>query len=169
LEFRARHRPPAGSDFWQAENLPSPEEASIWREWMTAVLIPLTRAMKDAVIQHADLVRETGSLPQPLQDLCAHAAGYELLLARWSKTDFVSNALADHVSLIDYPAASLTPYLTDAYIQLKSEQQRLLKTLQPRTRALETTPSTKRQPTMSASSGSSSSSTQGPLPSMDRR
>ena len=126
-EFRALHRPSGA--FWQ-QPLPDEDEARTWREWMANAFIPLTKAMKDSVVAHADLLREPGEIPAVLQDLCAHAAGYEVLLARWREPSFASTAVADHVSVINYPSAALTAYLLEAYTSLKDEQQRLLRALQ---------------------------------------
>jgi hypothetical protein len=127
-EFRARYRPgPRG--FWRELDRPSPSEAEAWRQWMTKVFMPLNRRMMETAIGHADLLREPGAMPAPIVDLFAHVWGYEVIMSRWEAGDFDATAPSDNISVINFPKGTLTPYVSQAYAELKAEQSELLTAL----------------------------------------
>jgi hypothetical protein len=130
-EFRLRHRP--GVPFWDPENPPGEMDVQAWREWMTTVFMPMNRRMMDVIVDHADLLREPSVMPEPLLDLCAHVAGYEVTLARWESGEFSTSSRADNVSVVDYPRAALKDYAREAFEALKGEQARLLGAIAQRT------------------------------------
>jgi hypothetical protein len=99
--------------------------ADEWRLWILHVFMPLNRQMMEAIVEHADLLREP-TMPPPLQDLCAHVAGYEPVLVRWASDDFDSLRAEDHKSVIGFPHAALREYVDTAFTALKSEQAKLL-------------------------------------------
>lgn len=78
-----RHARPGGKSSFAHEPPPTPEELTEWRLWVTTVLLPNIKAMRDLVIKHADLLSEPGMPPLLLQ-LCAHVSGYEVTAARWA-------------------------------------------------------------------------------------
>jgi hypothetical protein len=105
------------------------DQGKAWRLWMTTVFMPLNVEMRDAVVDHADLLRDTDSMPNCLLDLCAHVAGYETVLERWRTGDFDPQDARDNTSVIDFPADDLASYIDTAYIELKREQSELLRGL----------------------------------------
>ncbi len=60
-------------------------------------------------------------MPSLLLELCAHAAGYEITVARWARDDF-----SEHLSLVPFPSAELAAYARRGFGELKREQARLL-------------------------------------------
>src|SRR3954465_6167670 len=56
-EFRRQYRP--GGGYWDQASPPSDAEAEAWRLWIATVFMPLNRQMRDLVVGHADLLRET--------------------------------------------------------------------------------------------------------------
>lgn len=60
-------------------------------------------------------------MPSLLLELCAHAAGYEITVARWALGDF-----SEHLSLVAFPSAELAAYARRGFGELKWEQARLL-------------------------------------------
>lgn len=117
------------SHYWPmwAESVPAtPEQAAIWRLWMSTVFMPLNRRMVELVVSHADLLRGE-TIPEPLKELCAHVACYEPILARWQEDGFDSVQFDDHVSIAgDFPRAELDSYVRRSFESLKQEQARLL-------------------------------------------
>jgi hypothetical protein len=99
-------------------------EAETWRLWMTDVFMPLNRRMVEIVVNHADLLIET-SIPQCLQDLCAHVVCFEAVLGRWQAEESPSSERCDNKSVILFPE-TLAPYVEDRFIRLKRDQARLL-------------------------------------------
>jgi hypothetical protein len=128
-EFRSLYRP-GPRPFWSEGDRPTEDEAEAWRAWITTVFMPLNRKMMDAAIGHADLLRERGPMPQPLVDLFAHVSGYEIVMERWKTGDFDATAPRDNVSVINFPRATLSPYISRTYEALKAEQSALLTALQ---------------------------------------
>lgn len=128
VEFRARYRSHTFS-YWDRDDPPTADEAQAWREWMSLLFIPNNRKMMEAVLGNADLIRESGAMPVPLVELCAHAAGYEITLARWQSGDFDPFDAAQNTSVFNYPYPKLQEYVSDVYSSLKDEQGQLLRTL----------------------------------------
>jgi hypothetical protein len=125
-EFTRLHATPGSAWFWDTSKPPAVEQADAWRLWMTTVFTPLNAQMRDAVVEHADLLRDEEGMPSCLLDLCAHVAGYETVLERWRRGEFDPLDLRDNTSVINYPAAELTRYVEAAYAELKREQAGLL-------------------------------------------
>ena len=95
-------------------------ELAEWRLWVTTVFLPNIQAMRDLVVGHADLLRES-EMPPLLLRLCAHVSGYEITAARWADQDF-----GEHQSVVPFPAAELGEYARQGFTSLKAEQARLL-------------------------------------------
>ncbi|MFD6453454.1 MULTISPECIES: hypothetical protein [unclassified Nocardia] len=90
-----------------------------WRRWRDHALMPVNRAMRDLIIEHADLVPDY-QVPEPLLTFCSHVASVEVQLA--AESDGV------HVrSLVPHPGATYVRYVRDTYGQLKTEQQKLVR------------------------------------------
>ncbi|MGW9373792.1 hypothetical protein ACWGVR_27725 [Streptomyces xanthophaeus] len=115
---------------WSVSSPPTPEQAATWRLWMSTVFMPVNRRMVETIASHADLLRED-TIPEPLQELCAHVACYEPVIARWQEDGFDSVQVDDHVSLAgNFPRAGLDAYLRSSFEALKLEQARLLAQMQ---------------------------------------
>ncbi|MFE3958228.1 hypothetical protein ACFXPS_29145 [Nocardia sp. NPDC059091] len=89
-----------------------------WRRWRDHVLMPANRAMRDLILDHADLLLEP-SLPTPLRDFCAHVASLEVALAAES-----DGVIAP--PLVRHPGDRFVRHVRDSYDHLISERQRLL-------------------------------------------
>ncbi|MGC4991917.1 hypothetical protein [Nocardia salmonicida] len=90
-----------------------------WRRWRDQALMPGNRAMRDLIIEHADLVPDY-LVPEPLLMFCSHVASVEVQLA--AESDGV------HVrSLVPHPGAPYVRYVRDTYGHLKTEQQKLVR------------------------------------------
>jgi hypothetical protein len=119
--FAERHGRPGGvSPFGDEAAPPTDEELADWRLWVTTVFLPVLRDMRELVVGRADLLREP-EMPSLLLELCAHAAGYEITVARWALGDF-----SEHLSLVAFPSAELAAYARRGFGELKWEQARLL-------------------------------------------
>ena len=120
--FRDTHRPGPGA-FWKATPTPVSEaDARAFRTWMSAVFMPMNRAMKDIVIRRADLLVDT-EMPDCLLRLCAHVSAYEALERQWEEDDF-----KEHRPDVNFPRKALTDYAVREYSRLKVEQAKLLTT-----------------------------------------
>ncbi len=119
-----------GTPFWRDEAGPPPtdEEMALWRLWMTAVFMPMTRSMVELVLKKSDLLREE-SMPLALLLLCAHVSSYEAVFKEWENGDY-----RNRNSAIDFPRAELVEYVNLSFRRLKGEQQRLLGSVRPRPR-----------------------------------
>jgi hypothetical protein len=105
------------------------DNIDVWRRWVTHVFMPLNRKMMDIVVTHTDLLVEQ-EFPPCLEDLCAHVVCYEPVIERWKKENVDSIALADNVSVIDFPAAEVEAYVKRCYDSLKREQAKLIAQIQ---------------------------------------
>ncbi|MFD7864111.1 hypothetical protein [Streptomyces sp. NPDC059783] len=118
--FKERNARPGGRSPFDHEIPPTEEELAEWRLWVTTVFLPNVRAMRDLVIGHADLLRET-VMPPILLQLCAHVSGYEITAARWERGEF-----DQHLSVVPFPSAEIAGYARQGFTHLKAEQSRLL-------------------------------------------
>ncbi len=118
--FVERHGRTEGTSPFSDATPPTDEELAEWRLWVTTVFLPVLREMRELVVGRADLLREP-EMPPLLLELCAHAAGYEITVARWARGDFT-----EHLSLVAFPSAELAGYARRGFGELKLEQARLL-------------------------------------------
>lgn len=117
--FRSVHR--RGGAYWGDPHRPvSDTDAAAWRLWMSQVFMPLTRKMRDLVVNQAHLLDED-QVPPCLLTLCAHVSSYEAILAQWATEDF-----SQHVSPVPFPGQDLTDYVVERFLSLKSKQRHLL-------------------------------------------
>lgn len=121
--FRTRYRPEVA--FWSVDAPPSAEELAEFRNWMTRVLMPIDRRMRDVVVGRADLLEEE-RMPECLLSLLAHVSSYEAVMGRWESGD-----LSIHRAAVDFPGEQIAAYTDAAFRRLKSEQLRLLGIVQP--------------------------------------
>ena len=97
---------------------PSGPAAAAYREWVKAVLMPLSEQAARRVIDRADLLEGSGMEPHLMQ-LVAHVSAYKVVMARWaegSTTDF---------SAMPYPDGILD-WINESYAMLKQRQADLL-------------------------------------------
>ena len=118
--FRARNARPDGRSPFVHEIPPTGAELVEWRLWVTTVFLPNAQTMRDLVIEHADLLRES-EMPTILLQLCAHVSGYEITAARWAREDY-----DQHLSVVPFPADEINNYARQGFTWLKAEQARLL-------------------------------------------
>lgn len=118
--FVKRHARPGGVSPFSDGTPPTDEELDEWRLWVTTVFLPVLQEMRELVVRRADLLREP-EMPSVLLDLCAHTAGYEIIVARWARDD-----LSEHLSLVWFPGPELAAYARQGFGELKLEQARLL-------------------------------------------
>ncbi|MFH8611005.1 hypothetical protein ACH4D5_26370 [Streptomyces sp. NPDC018029] len=119
--FMERHARPDGISPFAHETPPTEEEVAEWRLWATTVFIPNIRAMRDLVLKHTDLLRES-EMPPLLLQLCAHVSGYEITAARWAQGNYDK-----HFSVVAFPGEELGAYAREGFTHLKAEQARLLR------------------------------------------
>ncbi|WP_258047326.1 hypothetical protein [Streptomyces sp. SM13] len=75
--------------------------------------------MRDLVVPHADLLRESEMPPIPLKP-CAHVSGYEITAARWAQGRF-----DQHLSVVSFPSQDLADYAREGFTSLKAVQGQL--------------------------------------------
>jgi amino acid transporter len=114
--FRKIYKP--GEPYFSQSLPPTEPELQAWRLWMLNVFMPLNRRMMDAIVSNADLLE--GAMPPEFQELVAHVAAYEVVLARWQVNDF-----SEHVSTNNFPKC-LAKKVKGDYEQLRSTQRGLL-------------------------------------------
>ncbi len=88
-----------------------------WLRWRDHALMPVNRAMRDLIIEHADLVQDY-DVPEPLLTFCSHVASVEVQLAAESDGLHVR-------SLVPHPGAAYVRYVRDTFGQLTTEQRKL--------------------------------------------
>jgi hypothetical protein len=98
----------------------SEEDRTLWMAWMRAVFMPLNRRSVELITNKAHLILGD-QIPQCLLDLCAHSAGYDVVLTRWDSGDY-----STLLSVIDHPREPYLAYVTESFLYLKQKQQRLL-------------------------------------------
>ena len=108
--------------FFHSEPPPNEEELAAWRLWMSEVFIPLNLQMERAIIENGDLIIGEG-MPKCFVDLCAHVAAYKPVIKKWELGDYSTNK-----SEIAFPE-ELRPYVTEMYLKLKTEQAKLVRSL----------------------------------------
>jgi hypothetical protein len=118
--FYERHARPGGRSPFDDETPPTAEELTEWRLWVGTVFLPNIQAMRDLVIQRADLLDEP-EMPPLLLHLCAHVSGYEVTAARWEQGEY-----EEHLSVLPFPSEELVTYAREGFAALKKEQARLL-------------------------------------------
>jgi hypothetical protein len=84
--FMAKFAPEAGV-FIKPDRPPTEEELSIWRSWVTTVILPMNEEMEKLVRSHWDLVENEEIQPSLIQ-LVAHTTGYRWVAERWKQSDF---------------------------------------------------------------------------------
>ncbi|MFI8827972.1 hypothetical protein [Streptomyces sp. NPDC053431] len=128
-EFLANHSRPNGKSPFRDATPPTEAELAEWRLWATTVFLPNIRAMRDVVVDHADLLDEPG-MPPVLLELYAHVAGYDITFARWERDDY-----SEHQSVVTFPAGDIHRYAEEGFARLQAEQRALLgRRRQPRRR-----------------------------------
>ena len=119
--FSENNTRPDGQSPFSHEIPPSEEELAEWRLWVTTVFLPNIQAMRDLVINHADLLSGS-AMPPILLQLCAHVSGYEITVARWERGNY-----DQHLSVVPFPSEELAAYARQGFVGLKQEQGRLLR------------------------------------------
>lgn len=89
-----------------------------WQRWRDCVLMPANRAMRDLILNHADLLIES-SVPEPLREFCAHVAALEVVVA-------AETAGVAVPPLVRHPGDRFVDHVRESFHQLTSERQRLL-------------------------------------------
>lgn len=123
--FAERHPRPDGRSPLQhgdgpGETPPTEAELAEWRRWITAVLLPNQRAMRDILVTKADLLAEP-QMPQVLLEVYAHASLHEIEAAGWEEGEYA------HVPPPrPFPMAELRRYVRGSFDRLKREQAELL-------------------------------------------
>ncbi|HXT72193.1 MAG TPA: hypothetical protein VN700_20725 [Vicinamibacterales bacterium] len=107
-----RHDPDLDSPLAEAE-------LAEWRVWVAHVFMPMNLWCERIMLENAHLLRER-ELPQCILQFIGHVAAYKAVVRKWQDGDF-----SDQFSLIDYPE-DLQTYATRAYVELKTEQLRLI-------------------------------------------
>lgn len=103
--------------------VPLPElEETRWRTWVELVFAPTAQKMRDVITARGDLIIG-GEMPPVVLEFCAHAAGYDVLLANW---DTVGPSKSP---LIRHPGNGFLCYVRESYESLKVEQASLLKAI----------------------------------------
>ncbi|NEB42460.1 hypothetical protein [Streptomyces sp. SID14515] len=118
--FAQRNVRPDGRSPFDHEEPPTEEELAEWRLWVTTVFLPNIRTMRDLVVTHADLLRES-EMPPLLLKLCAHVSGYEITAARWAEGRY-----DQHLSVVSFPSQDLAAYARTGFTALKKAQAQLL-------------------------------------------
>lgn len=91
-----------------------------WRLWVQEALMPGNVKMRDAVIEHADLLIED-EVPHVLAGFCSHVASYEVVLAQsGDRRKQLARALIPH------PGDEFGEYVQSSFAFLKQRQATLL-------------------------------------------
>ncbi|MEU7042733.1 hypothetical protein AB0A77_16945 [Streptomyces varsoviensis] len=121
--FSERHPRPDGRSPLQhgPEEMPlTEEELAEWRVWITKVFLPNHRAMRNILVDKADLLSEP-HMPPILLEVYAHASWEEIMAARWEQGDFA----LEHPPR-PFPMTEIRRYVRESFDQLKQEQAALL-------------------------------------------
>ncbi len=90
--------------------------------------MPSNRQLVELIRTKSDLIIES-DIPLCLKDLCAHVAGYEIVLKRWEQQEF-----SELVSLAEYPTDALLQYTAQSFERLKHVQADILGDLKKESR-----------------------------------
>ncbi|MCP2278424.1 hypothetical protein SAMN04244553_3625 [Nocardia amikacinitolerans] len=110
--LRRSHLPPRSA---RTFTVSSPE----WRWWRDHMLMPTNRAMRDLIIEHADLLEP--EMPEALRAFCAHVASMEVVLA--AEADGVKRP-----TLVRHPGDAYVRHVRETFASLEAERQRMLNT-----------------------------------------
>ena len=86
---------------------------------MEQVFMPINVRKEEAILANSDLIDDT-EMPHAFIALCAHVAGYKVVLKKWAEGDY-----SDNTSSINYPT-EVHAYVEREYKRLKTEQARLI-------------------------------------------
>jgi hypothetical protein len=103
------------------------EELRLWRLWAESTHRHRSTPAYEVIISSAHLLIED-EMPECLLKLCAHKAGYDVLIERWKQGDY-----REHLSVVRHPGDELLDYLQQSFTTLKREQARELEATQGRT------------------------------------
>ena len=117
--FRTKYRSNVPA-FFTNNPPPTEEDLKAWRLWTTTVFMPQTMQLRELIVSKADLIIEP-DMPECLNNLCAHAAAYQVVLKKWENGDF-----SEHTSIINYPTKALAEYSSQSFVRLKRQQAALL-------------------------------------------
>lgn len=87
---------------------------------MEHVFMPLNVRKENAILANSDLI-DDAEMPEAFIALCAHIAGYKVVLKKWAEGDY-----SDNTSSINYPTEVVREYVEREYKRLKAEQARLI-------------------------------------------
>ncbi|MFE7467992.1 hypothetical protein ACFU6R_28310 [Streptomyces sp. NPDC057499] len=121
--FAERHPRPDGRspmDQGPEELPPTDEELAEWRLWIAKVFLPNHRAMRDILVNKADLLSEP-HMPPILMEVYAHASWHEIAVTRWEQGD-----LAVERPPSPFPMTEIRRYVRESFDRLKREQAALL-------------------------------------------
>ncbi|WP_432180514.1 hypothetical protein [Streptomyces sp. NBC_00063] len=121
--FSERHPRPDGRSPLQHgpdELPPTEEELAEWRLWITNVFLPNHRAMRDVLVNKADLLSEP-HMPPILLEVYGHASWHEITVTRWEQGD-----LTPEQPSRPFPMTEIRRYVRENFDWLKQEQAALL-------------------------------------------
>jgi hypothetical protein len=124
LRFVNTLRP--GSSTLFAPDVPplNDEELRLWRLWAQSAHQHRSSRAYEVIISKAHLLIED-EMPPCLLKFCAHKAGYDVLIERWTQHDYT-----EHLSVVRHPGDELHNYLQQSFTRLKREQARELEATQ---------------------------------------
>lgn len=105
------------------ENPLTEREFSEWRLWVMHVFMPMNLWCERLLLENAHLLRER-EMPACVLQFVTHVSGYKAIVKKWEGGD-----LSERFSLVDFPE-DLRAYATAAYLELRTEQLRLIGRLQ---------------------------------------
>ncbi|WP_432168493.1 hypothetical protein [Streptomyces sp. bgisy031] len=121
--FSERHPRPDGRSPLQhgpGETPLTEEELGEWRLWITKVFLPNHRAMRDILVNKADLLSEP-HMPPILLEVYAHASWHEIVVTRWEQGDLTLEQPSQ-----PFPMTEIRRYVREGFDRLKQEQAALL-------------------------------------------
>ncbi|MFJ6569274.1 hypothetical protein ACIQNU_17795 [Streptomyces sp. NPDC091292] len=121
--FSERHPRPDGRSPLQhgPDELPlTEEELAEWRLWVTGTFLPNHRAMRDILVNKADLLSEP-RMPPILLEVYAHASWHEITVTRWEQGDLTLEQPPQ-----PFPMTEMRRYVRENFDRLKQEQSGLL-------------------------------------------
>jgi len=94
-------------------------DLSQWEIWLKEVFIPTYDILDKLIIEKSYLIEER-DIPDCLNNIIAHNAGYKVLIKNWEKGNF-----EDRKSIVKY-ADDLAKYAKEKYLKLKQKQTKLI-------------------------------------------